>query len=180
MDYEHPIDANSVAGLVDGSKGHYHFLDPSKSEGYNTDKFLEQHLVLTTSLKTLQAKYLRLCFEYFFISIENVNDRISVSLAPYFKNFSIKIKTEIRDYNSKAHLMEVAKKYKLVLNKLTSKEKKTYLNLDDNGFSKRIENQLRSMNVSVWHCAATIFALYREFVKPNKLSNQSRWTKQIN
>jgi hypothetical protein len=58
MDYEHPFDAN-------GSKCPYHFLDLTKSNGYNTDIFLKEHLVLTTSLKTLQAKYLRLCFEYF-------------------------------------------------------------------------------------------------------------------
>ena len=64
MDCEHPYDAYLMAGLVDGSK--YHFLDPTKDDVYNTDMFLKQHLILTTTLKTLQAKYLRLCFEYFF------------------------------------------------------------------------------------------------------------------
>jgi superoxide dismutase len=90
----------------------------------------------------------------------------------YFKNFSIKVKKEIKDYNSKAHLMEVAQKYNLVLNEFTRKDKKAYLSQDDNDYSKRIDNQLRSMNVSVWHCALTIFALYREFVIPNNLSNE--------
>jgi hypothetical protein len=170
MDCEHSFDANLVAGLVDGSKCPYHFLDSTESDAYNTDLFLKQHMVLTTTLKTLQAKYLRLCFEYFFISIKNVYDCVSVSWAQYFKNFSIKVKKEIRDYNAKAHLTEVAQKYNLVLNDLTSKDKKSLLSCD--GYSKRIDNQLRSMNVSVWHCAATVFALYREFVQPNNLSNE--------
>ena len=61
MDCEHPYDADLVAGLVDGSKCPYHFLDPTESDAYNTDLFLKQHMVLTTTLKTLQAKYLRLC-----------------------------------------------------------------------------------------------------------------------
>ena len=51
-------------------------------------------------------------------------------------------------------------KVQLVLNELTSKDKKSYLSLDDNGYSKRIDNQLRLKNVNVWHCATTVFALY--------------------
>ena len=170
MDCEHPYDAYLMAGLVDGSK--YHFLDPTKDDVYNTDMFLKQHLILTTTLKTLQAKYLRLCFEYFFISLGNVHDRVSVSWALYFKNFCIQVRKEIRDYNLKAHMTEVEQKYNIVLNLLTSKEKRLVLSHDDNGYLRRIDNQLRSMNVSVWHCAATVFALYREFVQPNNLSNE--------
>ena len=71
-----------------------------------------------------------------------------------------------------AHMTEVEQKYNIVLNLLTSKEKRTVLSHDDNGYLRRIDNQLRSMNVSVWHCAATVFALYREFVQPNNLSNE--------
>jgi hypothetical protein len=170
MDCEHPYDADLVAGLVDGFKCPYHFLDPTESDAYNRDLFLKQHMVLTTALKTLQAKYLRLCFEYFFISIKNVNDFVSVSWALYFKNFCIQVKKEIKDYNANAHLTEVAQQYNLVLKDLTSKVKKSVLSAD--GYSKRIDNQLRSMNVSVWHCSATVFALYREYVRPNQLSNE--------
>ena len=172
MDCEHPYDADLVAELVDGSKCPYHFLDPTESDAYNTDLFLKQHMVLTTTLKTVQAKYLWLCFEYFFISLRNVYDRVSVSWALYFKNFSIKVKKEIKDYNAKAQLTEVAQKYNLVLNDLTSKDKKSILSGD--GFSKRIDNQLRSMNVSVWHCAANVFALYREYVE-NNLSSEFKY-----
>ena len=57
MDCEHPYDAYLMAGLVDGSK--YHFLDPTKDDVYNTNMFLKQHLILTTTLKTLQAKYFK-------------------------------------------------------------------------------------------------------------------------
>ena len=59
-------------------------------------------------------------------------------------------------------------KVQLVLNELTSKDKKSYLSLDDNGYSKRIDNQLRLKNVNVWHCATTVFALYIKSVNEFK------------
>jgi len=77
IDCEHSFDANLVAGLVDGSKCPNRFLDPTKTEDYNTDLFLKQHLALATTFMNVHANFLRLCFEYFFIAIEKVDDCIS-------------------------------------------------------------------------------------------------------
>ena len=167
MDCEHSFDVNLVAGLVDGSKGPYRFLDPTETEDYNTDLFLKQHLVLTTTLMNVHANFLRLCFEYFFIAIEKVDDCISVvSWVKYFQNFGNKVRKEIKVYYTKSHEAEVAQKYNVDLNELTSSDKKTFLSLDDDGYLKRIDNQLRSMNNCIWHCASTVFAIYRDFVAP--------------
>jgi len=60
----------------------------------------------------VHANFLRLCFEYFFIAIEKVDDCISVvSWVKYFQNFGFTVRKEIKVYYTKSHEAEVAQKY---------------------------------------------------------------------
>ena len=165
MDCDDSMDDYSAVDLVGGIQHSYLFLDPTKSNEDNSDLFLKHHLRLSYAQMTVQAKYHRLCFEYFFIALEKDTP---VCWVLYFRNFCIKVRKEIKNYNRRSYLNEVAKKYSLDLSNLTDKDVKSILSSEDKDNLNRIDNQVRSMNGSVWHCAATVFAIYRDFFAVNR------------
>jgi len=156
MDCDASMEDYSAVDLVGGIQHSYLFLDPTKSNEDNSDLFLKHHLRLSYAQMTVQAKYHRLCFEYFFIALEKDTP---VCWVLYFRNFCIKVRKEIKNYNRRSYLNEVAKKYSLDLSNLTDKDVKSILSSEDKDNLNRIDNQVRSMNGSVWHCAATVFAI---------------------
>ena len=162
MDFEESFEAYSVVEVVGGSQCAYLFLDPNKSAEENCDLFLKHQQTLAATLIYVQSKYLRLCFEYFFIALEKEKMCLPVSWTQYFRNFCMKVRREIKDY-SKSYLLEAANKYSLDSHDFRKLSEKN---------SKRIENQARSMNYCVWICAATVLVIFRDVIKkqPNNLS----------
>jgi len=164
MDCEESFDPYSVAEHVDGSQNAYHYLDPKESDDRNCEMFLQHHHRLATEMTTVHAKYLRLCFEYFFVAIEKGDECLPVCWVQYFRNFCMKVRREINSYSRQSYLEEVGKNCSIDLSGLAYNAVKSFLSCTEKENLRRIDNQVRSMNNCVWHCAATVSAIFRDFI----------------